>query len=308
MTASTASTASNAATSSGSAWANLAADFGARIVASTNQTITRTIGQTSTQARQGVSATGTTASADGSTAQAAGATTGTVLLPGQAVAAAGGADGSGTDTGTFDEALTAEAATGATTVKRAQGGATTDANTAAIGVANASTTVGQAETTSQVQASTGSTPTVASQIADLAQVASKRVGQNVQMVLQPEGLGTVTLRISAERGGLAVHLSVDNQQTREMVQASWPQLQQALDQRGLTVQSMLLDLSQGRSNGEAFQAFQQFNSQQGQQSGGQQRNRGGASGGDRRGTITSIDDTARPQSGAASSARVDYRI
>jgi flagellar hook-length control protein FliK len=125
------------------------------------------------------------------------------------------------------------------------------------------------------------------------------------MVLQPEGLGTVTVRVSVERAGLGVHIAVDNAQTREMVQASWPQLQQALDQRGLTVQSMLLDLSQGRSNGEAFQAFQQF---AGQQRGSGQQSRGGSSRSDRQGAITTVGEVARPQSGVGSSSRVDYRI
>jgi flagellar hook-length control protein FliK len=124
------------------------------------------------------------------------------------------------------------------------------------------------------------------------------------MVLQPEGLGSVTLRVSVERGGLGVHIAVDNPQTRELVQASWPQLQQALDQRGLSVHSMLLDLSQGRSNGEAFQAFQQFT---GQQFAGQQ-SRGSAASADRRGTIAAADESARPQPGVGSSSRVDYRI
>ena len=81
------------------------------------------------------------------------------------------------------------------------------------------------------------------------------------MVLQPEGLGSVSLRVTVERAGLGVHIAVENPQAREMVQASWPQLQQALEQRGLTVQSMMLDLSNGRGGGEGFQAFQQFTGQ-----------------------------------------------
>ena len=104
---------------------------------------------------------------------------------------------------------------------------------------------------------------VASQIADGAALAAKTTGQSVQMILQPEGLGTVTIKISMERGGLAVHLAVDNQAGRDLVQNNWPQLQSALEQRGLTVQSLQLDLSKsGRGNSDQFQAFQQFASQQ----------------------------------------------
>ena len=102
-------------------------------------------------------------------------------------------------------------------------------------------------------------------------------------------------------------MAVENPQAREMVQASWPQLQQALEQRGLTVQSMLLDLSNGRGDGQAFQAFQQFNGQQ--QFTGQQA-RGGSSQPDRRGSqaIDAVDDGARVQSSAAAATGVDYRI
>jgi flagellar hook-length control protein FliK len=256
---------------------------------------------------------------DGSTARATGASTAGatagVQLPGQAVAAAGGSSAQA-GTGSFADSIeSAVAADGGTTVKRAQtgaapsGAATADANTVALGAASNTSAVGQTQASGQAQAGSPTTAQhVTSQIADLAQTASRRLGQNVQMVLQPEGLGTVTLKVSLERGGLNVHLAVDSQQTREMVQASWPQLQQALDQRGLTVQSMLLDLSQGRSNGETFQAFQQFNGQQSQHSESQRQGRGGSSGGDRQGGIAAIDETARASTSTGSSSRVDYRI
>jgi flagellar hook-length control protein FliK len=127
------------------------------------------------------------------------------------------------------------------------------------------------------------------------------------MVLQPEGLGSIALRVTSERGGLAVHMAIESPRAREMVQASWPQLQQALEQRGLTVQSMLLDLSNGRSDGQQFQQFQQFSGQQ--QFAGQQA-RGGPATGDRRGSsaIDSVDEGARAQPGAAAAGRVDYRV
>jgi flagellar hook-length control protein FliK len=223
-------------------------------------------------------------------------------LPGQAVAAAGTAS-EGTP-GSFAEALAADPST-PTTTRRTQNGTPTEINAAAIGAANAGT-VGQAQATDAVQTSSTTPAPVASQIADLAQTAARRPGQSVEMVLQPEGLGTVTVRVSVERAGLGVHIAVDNAQTREMVQASWPQLQQALDQRGLTVQSMLLDLSQGRSNGEAFQAFQQFAGQQ--RGSGQQQSRGGSSRSDRQGAVSTVGEVARPQPGVGSSSRVDYRI
>jgi flagellar hook-length control protein FliK len=136
------------------------------------------------------------------------------------------------------------------------------------------------------------------------------------MVLQPEGLGNVSVKVTVERAGLSVHLAVDNAGTRDVVQASWPQLQQAFEQRGLTVQALMLDLSGGRGGSEAFQSFQQFAGQQsggqqaaGQQSAGQQ-SRGDSSGAGRQATaaIGAVDEGPRPQPGAGTSARVDYRI
>ena len=157
-----------------------------------------------------------------------------------------------------------------------------------------------------MQTSATTAPPLTTQIVDGAMLAARRIGQSVEMVLQPEGLGAVTLRVTLERGGLGVHLAVENPQAREMVQASWPQLQQALEQRGLSVQSMMLDLSNGRG-GDGFQAFQHFSGQQ--QFSGQQA-RGGSSNGDRRGgpVLAASDERPRVQTSAGTSARVDYRI
>jgi flagellar hook-length control protein FliK len=167
--------------------------------------------------------------------------------------------------------------------------------------------VSQAQDVDVVQAAPATAPPIATQIADGALMAARRIGQSVEMILQPEGLGSISLRVTSERAGLAVHMAVENPQAREMVQASWPQLQQALEQRGLTVQAMLLDLSNGRGGGQGFQAFQQFNGQQ--QFTGQQA-RGGSPNADRRGSpsVASVDEGPRVQSSAAAATRVDYRI
>ena len=63
-----------------------------------------------------------------------------------------------------------------------------------------------------------------------------------------------------------------------MVQTSWPQLQQALEQRGLIVHSMFLDLSSNRAAATGRTSVQQFSSQQftGQQFTGQQARGGSA--------------------------------
>jgi flagellar hook-length control protein FliK len=280
--------------------ASLAADFGAQIVASTGST-TRSAGPGAAPTGQAPLVDEAQAPTPGSTAQSAGAGAAVgVQLPGQAVAATG-ASSQGTS-GTLDEALEA-GPEGVSATQAAE--APTDFQ-ATLGVTGTNG-VSQAQDVDAVQVSATSAPPVATQIADGALMAARRIGQSVEMILQPEGLGSVALRVTAERAGLAVHIAVDNPQAREMVQASWPQLQQALEQRGLTVQSLLLDLSNGRDGGQGFQAFQQFNGQQ-QFTGQQARN--GSANADRRDSLAigSIDDGTPAQSSAATASRVDYRI
>jgi flagellar hook-length control protein FliK len=274
--------------------ASLAADFGAQIVATSGTTTARAASSTDALADDAQNPT------TGSTARAAGAVSATsVQLPGQAVAAAGAA-GQGTSA-TLAEAPEA----GPEPI--AAGQPASDAPTEFTGMLGATGTGNSTPTqaATSVQASAATAPPLTTQIVDGAMLAARRIGQSVEMVLQPEGLGAVTLRVTLERGGLGVHLAVENPQAREMVQASWPQLQQALEQRGLSVQSMMLDLSSGRG-GDGFQAFQQFS---GQQFSGQQA-RGGSNNGDRRGSpaLATSDERPHVQTRAGTSARVDYRI
>jgi flagellar hook-length control protein FliK len=243
------------------------------------------------------------------TAGAAGATA--VTLPGQAVGAAGA--------GSQDASLgLADAADGAP-VSAASGPAPQDGTPEFNLAALTNTNVGQVAAASAAQVDAPSTQPVAAQIADGALFAARNGGQSVQMVLQPEGLGTVTVKVTVERGGLAVHLAVDNPLGRELVHNSWAQLQAALEQRGLTVQSLQLDLtSGGRGNGDQFGAFQQFTSQQqsfagfsqfGQSGQAGQQARGG-SGSERRGVgaVPGIDEPVGTPAGVGTASRVDYRI
>ncbi len=90
------------------------------------------------------------------------------------------------------------------------------------------------------------------QLAWATELAAQRPERAVRLVLQPEGMGTVAVRVAVRESGVGVQIGVDNPATRELVQASWPQLQQALDQRGLTVQALLVDLAGGQASGHAF--------------------------------------------------------
>jgi flagellar hook-length control protein FliK len=206
-----------------------------------------------------------------------------------------------------DPSLPATAAVAATRREQPVTGAATDPTSTPV---NVTSIVGAQP--AQAAAPTAEAPPAAAalpladQVADGAALAARRIGQRVEVILQPEGLGTVSLRVSVERAGLGIHVAVDNPAAREMLQASWPQLQQALDQRGLSVQSMFLDLASGNPGGEAYQTFQQFS---GQPFTGQQA-RGGSPAATRRDdpSIAAVAEESRPQTGAGATSRVDYRI
>lgn len=302
-------------------WTELASSFGAQIVASSGAATggggaTRTAGATpgaGSSAQVALSAEAPLAAGD-STAPAAGASVAgatAVTLPGQAVAATGARNqGVSSDQGfTLGLADAAEATTAGATSGPATSNTAPEFNLSAL----TSTNVGPATAASSAQVDASAPAPVATQIADGAVIAARNTGQSVELILQPEGLGTVTLKVTVERGGVAVHMAVDNPDGRELVHHSWPQLQAALEQRGVTVQSLQLDLTGGgRGSPDQFGAFQQFANQQQRFAGfsqsGQQARSG--SNGERRGVAVTLgtNEPALVSAGAGSTTHVDYRI
>jgi flagellar hook-length control protein FliK len=179
-----------------------------------------------------------------------------------------------------------------------------------------------------VQDAAPAAPSVANQVLQGAEAAASRPGQAVQIVLQPEGLGTVSLRVAVERaGGVGIQIRVDNPAAQELIQGSWTQLPQALAERGLTVQSLFLDNSGGQGgqnsqNGQSGSAFGTafgnpfgstssgtfngtFQQSTGQQAGGQS-GRSPASDPGRGAESAPADEPRTAANGAPH--RVDYRI
>jgi hypothetical protein len=73
--------------------------------------------------------------------------------------------------------------------------------------------------------------------------------QSVRLVLHPEGLGTVGLRVSTGVDGMNIRLTADNAATYALLQTTWPQLSHALLQQGLQVADLVLALAQGAGGG-----------------------------------------------------------
>jgi hypothetical protein len=72
--------------------------------------------------------------------------------------------------------------------------------------------------------------------------AIEQPGQSLRLFLEPEGLGMMQLRVELTDAGVRVSFAVEYADTANLVEATWPQLSAAFEQRGLTVDQVLVDL------------------------------------------------------------------
>jgi flagellar hook-length control protein FliK len=124
--------------------------------------------------------------------------------------------------------------------------ASADPSIAPTAAANGAAAAAGVQGTHGVEHSAESARPLVDQLAHGVHLAGERPGQAVRLVLQPEGLGGVALRIGLTHAGLNVHIAVDNAATRDLVQASWPQLSQTLDQQGMSVDRVFVELAQSQ--------------------------------------------------------------
>jgi flagellar hook-length control protein FliK len=109
-------------------------------------------------------------------------------------------------------------------------------------------------TASVADGQTAARPLV-SQLEGALERARHQPGHVLHLRLEPEGLGSVELRVEMRETGMQVHMTVEHAATRELVEATWPQLTQACEQRGLSIDRVLVDLMGSQTGGNA--AFQQ---------------------------------------------------
>ncbi len=69
----------------------------------------------------------------------------------------------------------------------------------------------------------------------------------VNLKLQPEDLGTVTLRVSSESGKISAEFNVKTPDARAFLETSIPQMKQALETNGITLSHLSVSLSAGDS-------------------------------------------------------------
>lgn len=92
---------------------------------------------------------------------------------------------------------------------------------------------------------------LAEQLASGVRRALDSPGHRVRLRLEPRGLGTVELRVSLGEngGGLRVTISVDQTTTRDLVQGGWSDLNRVLEQRGIGIEQLQLELTSGFGGG-----------------------------------------------------------
>jgi hypothetical protein len=143
-----------------------------------------------------------------------------------------------------------------------------------------------------------SAPSLARQLGDAIGVASRTPGGSIRLQLHPQGLGSISLRVVLSGDSLSVRISVDNPLTHDLVQATWPQLAQSLDLRGLALDGVFLELAGGGGQGSGVRG-------RGSGAGG---GRGSGVGGRETRAGPWPSETATPSGPEWAIHRVDYRL
>ena len=115
-------------------------------------------------------------------------------------------------------------------------------------------------------AKTERTPTapktdIINQIVKKAEVAIGDKQSEMRMQLEPENLGKLTLKVAVERGVVTAKFVAESQQVKEIIETNFNQLKDALQEKGINVQSFSVSVGQDSSNGgsEAYKQLWQDN-------------------------------------------------
>lgn len=123
----------------------------------------------------------------------------------------------------------------------------------------------------------------------------------LEIQLEPKFLGRVEIQLIAEGGKLAAHLLVQSHQVRQLLEANLLQLHHNLQQQGLHLDHLSVDVDTGQGNSAYWGQPQWANSHQG---GGQQRSwYPAAPPDDFSGPVLAEQPAARPAAGA-----LDYLV
>jgi len=80
--------------------------------------------------------------------------------------------------------------------------------------------------------------------------------QEMEMMLKPESLGKLSLKIIHERGEVVAKLTAENEQVKGILESNMQLLKDALEKNGFTVQSLSVSVGNGNKEGQASQDLQ----------------------------------------------------
>ncbi|MDR1689579.1 MAG: flagellar hook-length control protein FliK [Clostridiales bacterium] len=83
----------------------------------------------------------------------------------------------------------------------------------------------------------------------------KGSASEVKMLLRPESLGELTLKIAVENGIVTAQFTAESQRVKEIIESNFAQLQSALSQSGMNVGALSVSVSNDNEN-EAMQAYE----------------------------------------------------
>jgi flagellar hook-length control protein FliK len=68
-------------------------------------------------------------------------------------------------------------------------------------------------------------------------------GRSVHIQLQPETLGGLTVRVSADDRSVRLHITAEQSATRDLIDASVPQLTQTLESKNISIDRLIVDIA-----------------------------------------------------------------
>ena len=145
---------------------------------------------------------------------------------------------------------------------------------------------------------TGLPPAASARLVDTVTAAFDSPGRAVHIQLQPETLGGLTVRVTAEDNMVRLHISAEHAATRDLIEATGPQLTQTLEAKGISVDRMVVDVAMSG-------ALMSFSGSYDQSS----RSSGGAfARGTARGRVPGPSAVRTPTRTLASVHQIDYRV
>lgn len=99
---------------------------------------------------------------------------------------------------------------------------------------------------------------IINQVVKKADIIVQNGHQEMIMKLEPESLGKLNLKISVENGIITAKFIAESQQVKEVLESSFNQLKDALQEKGISVQSLSVSVGQQGAEFNSSQSFDQW--------------------------------------------------